>query len=91
MRGSTILFFATRAEREAAGDPRRSIEERYDSKTHYLSMVKQAAGELVRQGYLLEEDLETVVDLRSQHYDLLASREMVPQKERTGSLLRPPR
>lgn len=79
LRGSTIPFLATRAEREAAGDPRLSIQERYDSRTHYLSLVKRATEELVHQGYLLEEDLETMVGLASQHYDLLASPEMAPQ------------
>ena len=79
LRGSTMPFYATKREREAAGDPRRSIEERYDSKTHYLSLVRQATGELVLQGYLLEEDLETMVELGGQHYDLLASPEMARQ------------
>ena len=79
VRGSTIPFLATTAEREAAGDPRRSIEERYDSKTHYLSLVKQATEELVHEGYLLQEDLETMVAQAAQHYDLLASPELATQ------------
>ena len=79
LRGSTIPFAATRKEREAVGDPRRSIEERYDSKAHYLELVNQAAQELVQKRSLLEEDLDTAAGLAAQHYDLLASTEMAPQ------------
>ena len=72
--GSTLPFPATRAERETSGDPRLSIEERYPSKGDYLHQVKQAAEALVRQGYLLAEDLPTVTDQASQRYDLFQSR-----------------
>ncbi len=58
--GSTIPFPATQAERQATGDPRPSIEERYASKEDYLRRVQQAAEVLVQQGYLLAEDLPTV-------------------------------
>ena len=80
LRGSTIPFPATRAEREATGDPRLSVEERYDSKEHYLDLVRQAAQGLVDRGYLLAEDLEPLVNLGGQHYDLLrsATREAQP-------------
>ncbi|MBI3330183.1 MAG: hypothetical protein HYZ81_26175, partial [Nitrospinae bacterium] len=72
--GSTIPFPARQAEREASGDPRSSIEERYPSKEDYLRRVKQAAEALVKQGYLLAEDLPTVTDQASQRYDLYQSR-----------------
>jgi Alpha/beta hydrolase domain len=72
--GSTIPFLATEAEREASGDPRASIEERYLSKEDYLSRVKQAAESLVQQGFLLAEDLPTVTAQASQRYDLFRSR-----------------
>ena len=68
--GSTIPFPATEAERQAAGDPRPSIEERYLSKEDYLGRVKQAAEALVQQGYLLADDLPTVAEQASQRYDL---------------------
>jgi Alpha/beta hydrolase domain len=68
--GSTIPFPATRAERQAAGDPRPSIEERYPSKEDYLRRVQHAAEALVAQGYLLAEDLPTVTEQASQRYDL---------------------
>jgi hypothetical protein len=72
--GSTLPFPATRAERQAAGDPRPSIEERYTSKTDYLRQVQQAAEALVQQGYLLAEDLPTVADQAAQRYDLFRGR-----------------
>jgi hypothetical protein len=72
--GSTIPFPATLAEREASGDPRPSIEERYASKADYLRRVQLAAEALVQQGYLLTEDLPTVTEQASQRYDLFQSR-----------------
>jgi hypothetical protein len=72
--GSTIPFPVTQAEREASGDPRRSIEERYASKEDYLRGVREAAEALVQQGYLLAEDLPTVTAQASQRYDLFRGR-----------------
>jgi hypothetical protein len=74
LRGSTIPFSATQEEREALGDPRRSIEERYASRSQYLELVKQAAEKLIDQRYLLEEDLESMISQAAQHYDLLTNR-----------------
>ncbi|MBI3067475.1 MAG: hypothetical protein HYY79_00835 [Betaproteobacteria bacterium] len=69
--GATIAFPATREAREATGDPRRAITERYASRPDYLEQVRQAALALVRQRYLLEEDVEEVVALAARHYDVL--------------------
>jgi Alpha/beta hydrolase domain len=77
--GSTIPFPAMKAERQASGDPRPSIEERYLSKEDYLGRVKQAAEALVQQGYLLAEDLPTVAEQASQRYDLFRGRVGVPK------------
>ena len=77
--GSTIPFAATRAQREADGDPRPSLEDRYATREDYLEQVSAAASALVAQGYLLEEDLDTVaVDAGSQ-YDLVQARAREPQ------------
>lgn len=54
--GSFFAFAATRAEREASGDPRPSIEERYATQQEYADRVAAAAEELVAAGYLLRED-----------------------------------
>ena len=72
--GSTIPLVATPAERQASGDPRASLEERYAAKEDYLRRVHQAAEALVRQGYLLAEDVPTVTEQAAQRYDLLQSR-----------------
>jgi hypothetical protein len=69
----------TREEREASGDPRLSIEERYASKEDYLDRVKQATEAMIDQRYILEEDLKTVADQAAQHYEELASRVREPQ------------
>lgn len=67
--GSTLPFPATQAERQAAGDPRLAIEERYRSKEDYLEKVRQVADSLVQQGYLLTEDVPTVMAQAAQRYD----------------------
>ena len=72
--GATIPFPATREAREAAGDPRRSIAERYASKEDYLARVKQAAQGLIEQRYLLPEDLEEILSQAAQHYDYAGRR-----------------
>ena len=77
--GSTIPFPATRAQREATGDPRLSIEERYESRDDYLSQIRSAAENLVSQGYVLAEDVELLVSQASDHYVELTSR--VPEAQ----------
>ena len=72
--GSTIPFPATRAAREASGDPRLSIEERYASREDYLAQIREAAEQLVSQGYVLAEDVELLVSQASDHYAELTSR-----------------
>jgi len=57
--GATLPFAKTRHERERAGDPRPAIEERYASREVYLARVRDAAQALVKERYLLEEDVET--------------------------------
>lgn len=72
--GSTIPFPPTPAARQASGDPRPAIAERYASREDYLRQVQRAAVALVEQGYLLAEDMSTVSDQAGQRYDLLQSR-----------------
>ena len=69
--GATIPFPATREARQAAGDPRRSIAERYTSKADYLGQVRRAAQDLVQARYLLAEDVDEVIGQAAQHYDLV--------------------
>ena len=60
--GQFIPFANTKAERLAAADPRLSIEERYASQGEYVRAVKEAAGALVRQRFLLVEDYDRMVE-----------------------------
>lgn len=60
--GMTVPLARTRAEREAAGDPRPSLEELYGTHDGYVAAVRRAAERLLRQGLMLEEDVQRVVD-----------------------------
>jgi len=55
--GSTLPFAATAAARQASGDPRLSLAERYSSKADYVAKVQAAAQALVEQRLLLPEDV----------------------------------
>jgi len=68
--GWTLPFPATRADREAMGDARLSIAERYLSREDYLQQVRAAAETLVTQGYLLAEDLSWVEAGAARRYEL---------------------
>src|SRR5262245_41259942 len=59
--GSFIAFGKTKAEREAAGDPRPSIAERYASRADYVAKVKAAADALVAERLLLPADAAAYV------------------------------
>jgi hypothetical protein len=48
--------------REARKDRRASLEERYPSLQAYLERARQAAGDLVREGFLLANDVEGVLE-----------------------------
>lgn len=69
MVGSFIPFAKTRAEREASGDPRLSIEERYKDKEAYLRQVKEAAVALSGAGFLLKEDVDKVAAKAGARWD----------------------
>ena len=57
MVGSFLPFPATAAEAQDAGDPRKSVMERYEGREDYLGRFTEAALELIEAGYLLGEDL----------------------------------
>jgi len=57
----------------------RLLEERYQSQEDYLGRVTKAAQELVDEGYLLREDLETVVEQAAHRYDLFQSQVQAAQ------------
>jgi Alpha/beta hydrolase domain len=60
--GSLIPFTRTKREREAAGDPRPSLEERYGGRDAYVARVEAAAAALVADRLLLPSDAATYVE-----------------------------
>jgi hypothetical protein len=60
--GSALPFAKTAVEREAAGDPRPSLAERYQDRNAFLSKIRTAAQDLAKRGYYLEEDVEKTVE-----------------------------
>ncbi len=60
--GSYIPFARTAVERRSAGDPRKSIEERYRNHADYVRKFARAAWKLVREGYLLPQDAEAQIE-----------------------------
>lgn len=72
--GSCIPFPRIRAEREASGDPRPSLEERYGSVDTYVDRVRQQVTALVEAGYVLAEDADGLLaDSRQAYVDALKS------------------
>jgi hypothetical protein len=72
--GSYVPFASTKAERERTHDPRLSIEERYPSREQYLKQVQEAAASLVKDGYVLAEDVPAIVKHAGDHWDVLVKR-----------------
>ncbi len=60
--GQHIPFKTTQVERLAAGDPRLSLEERYQNHEGYVNAVAQAAKELEKRRFLLPEDVQLYID-----------------------------
>ncbi|MBT6910836.1 MAG: hypothetical protein HOA21_06785, partial [Rhodospirillaceae bacterium] len=67
--GSTIPFAKDKAGRDATGDPRPSIGERYGDRDDYLRQVEAAAAALVSLRYLLNEDIPLCVGIAAARYD----------------------
>jgi hypothetical protein len=60
--GQHIPFATTKAERQATGDPRKSLEERYKNHAGYVKEVAKAARKLQKDGFLIEEDVHAFVN-----------------------------
>lgn len=71
--GSYVPFARSVVERDSSRDPRASVGERYPSRTLYLTRIKDAAAVMVRDRYLLADDVESVVRRATEHWDLLVS------------------
>ena len=59
--GAFEPFPATPAERRTTGDTRQSIAERYSGREDYLQRVRRASADLVRDRFMLAEDVAGVV------------------------------
>jgi hypothetical protein len=70
MMGSTFPLAATAAAREAAGDPRASMAERYGDRPGYLERVRAAAQAAVERRHLLAEDIPAIVARAGAQWDL---------------------
>ena len=63
-------FSKTRVDRNASGDPRKSLEERYGNHAGYVAAVRAAALRLVARGLLLAEDANSLI-ARAEASDVL--------------------
>ncbi|MGE3577108.1 MAG: alpha/beta hydrolase domain-containing protein [Vicinamibacterales bacterium] len=59
--GSYFPFAATKQERLASGDPRRSLEERYGDRNGFVAAVTRATRDLVRERFLLPGDADRYI------------------------------
>ena len=72
MQGSFIPLARTRVDRERAGDPRKSVEERYRGRDQYLAEITKAANDLVAKGYMLKNDVPRIVEQAGTRWDYVA-------------------
>ena len=72
LQGSFIPFAATRADRDATGDSRPSLEERYPTRDAYLAEFRAAADRLVAARFLLPEDAK-VLATEAEHAGIRAA------------------
>jgi hypothetical protein len=59
--GGYVPFAKTKAERQASGDPRPSLEERYTNQEAYVAAVRAAAEKAVQERFLLREDADRLI------------------------------
>jgi len=67
--GSYLPLPRTRADRQTSGDTRPSIAERYKNADEYIGMILKAAVALVKDEFLLPEDLPGVIERAKTHYE----------------------
>jgi hypothetical protein len=66
---SYIPFAKTRNERREAGDPRKSLEERYGSREDYLDRFSHALDDLIGERWILPEDRAALMARGRQDWD----------------------
>ena len=60
--GSYIPFAKTKSERLKSGDPRLSIQERYETKNEYIERLRKSSQDLIDNRFLLEIDSDLYVN-----------------------------
>ena len=60
--GGMIPFARTEQQRRANNDPRPSLQERYGSHDGYVAVVIEAAARAVKEGFLLQNDAQVLID-----------------------------
>jgi hypothetical protein len=63
LNGSFFPFAATKSERQANGDGRRSLEERYGAHERFVQAVRQGTLQLVKARFLLQNDADAWIHL----------------------------
>ena len=69
MEGFSRFFAPMQLERENVNDSRLSIQERYQDKQQYLTLVREETNILVEQRYLLQQDVKTILMSCASLYD----------------------
>jgi hypothetical protein len=64
--GSWLPFAATREQRQASGDPRPSLQERYGTRAKYLQQLDGAIQKMVSERLLLPEDAPRIISRASE-------------------------
>ena len=74
MVGFTDYFIHDKSSSLSTKDPRKSIKERYGSRSNYVNACRDAAKKLAEDKYLLTEDIELVVQNCGLRYDEAVSK-----------------
>jgi hypothetical protein len=74
LRGAWTPFAATKMQREKAGDPRPSLEERYASKEEFMTKVRAAIQRLIERQLMQESDLDPQMKQASERWDWIIKR-----------------
>jgi hypothetical protein len=85
--GGYVPFAETKAQRDATGDPRPSLEERYGTLEGYVCTVRKAADAAVRDRFLLREDADRMIREAEQSTVLPAAASSAAARRARGALL----
>ena len=91
--GMFIPLPLNEAQKKATGDPRPSLASLYESKDVFLMKVRENATQLAKEGFLLERDIDYVVDRAGKTMDWIQEDahqiqdEFVTQGPKKGSLI----